>query len=118
LIEQLNSGLCLQALSSRSIFVKKLRAAESLAYVDIIVTDKTGTLTHNKLRLKSVWTPSATQSGDADVTMTTDGTRMDGEWQESSAELTILLRLPFDTLSGRFVLCRLLPKTDTECGRW
>lgn len=47
----------LQALSSRNIFVKKLRAAESLAYVDTIITDKTGTLTHNRLRLTGAWAP-------------------------------------------------------------
>ncbi|GAQ86811.1 p-type atpase [Klebsormidium nitens] len=46
-----------QALSSRNIFVKKLRAAESLAYVDTIITDKTGTLTHNRLRLTAAWAP-------------------------------------------------------------
>jgi P-type E1-E2 ATPase len=69
----------LQALSSRSIFVKKLRAAESLAYVDTILTDKTGTLTHNRLRLKSVWTPPAAQEGDADVSVKSEGTLVDGK---------------------------------------
>lgn len=33
------------ALSRRKIFVKNLRAQESLAYVDVVLTDKTGTLT-------------------------------------------------------------------------
>lgn len=33
------------ALSRRNIFVKNLKAQESLAYVDTLLTDKTGTLT-------------------------------------------------------------------------
>eukprot|EP00243_Klebsormidium_subtile_P005585 TRINITY_DN224_c0_g1_i3.p1 TRINITY_DN224_c0_g1~~TRINITY_DN224_c0_g1_i3.p1 ORF type:complete len:906 (+),score=130.62 TRINITY_DN224_c0_g1_i3:515-3232(+) len=59
-----------QALSSRSIFVKRLRAAESLAYVDTILTDKTGTLTHNKLRLETVWTHTDEKHGSAESHIT------------------------------------------------
>jgi P-type E1-E2 ATPase len=59
--------------------VKKLWAAESLACMDTIVLDKTGTLTHNRLRLKSVWTLSAAQGGDDDVNIKSEGTMVDGE---------------------------------------
>eukprot|EP00243_Klebsormidium_subtile_P005587 TRINITY_DN224_c0_g1_i5.p1 TRINITY_DN224_c0_g1~~TRINITY_DN224_c0_g1_i5.p1 ORF type:complete len:812 (+),score=132.78 TRINITY_DN224_c0_g1_i5:515-2950(+) len=64
-----------QALSSRSIFVKRLRAAESLAYVDTILTDKTGTLTHNKLRLETVWTHTDEKHGSAESHITSLGSR-------------------------------------------
>ncbi|CAM6098046.1 unnamed protein product [Calypogeia fissa] len=38
-----------QALSARFMYVKKLRAAENLGFIDTILTDKTGTLTENWL---------------------------------------------------------------------
>eukprot|EP00271_Cylindrocystis_brebissonii_P008768 TRINITY_DN23257_c0_g1_i1.p1 TRINITY_DN23257_c0_g1~~TRINITY_DN23257_c0_g1_i1.p1 ORF type:complete len:1087 (+),score=134.22 TRINITY_DN23257_c0_g1_i1:592-3852(+) len=43
-------------LSRRSIFTKQLRAIENLGFVDVVMTDKTGTLTENKLTIKGVWT--------------------------------------------------------------
>jgi len=47
-------------LGRRGVYVKRLRAMESLAYVDTVVADKTGTLTANRLRLAAVWTPPPT----------------------------------------------------------
>jgi len=40
------------ALSRRGVIVKRLRAAETLGNVTVIATDKTGTLTENKLRVE------------------------------------------------------------------
>jgi hypothetical protein len=43
-----------QTLSRRNVYVKFLRAAENLGFVDTVLTDKTGTLTENKLILHSM----------------------------------------------------------------
>lgn len=45
-----------QTLSSANVYVKNLRAAENLGYVNVILTDKTGTLTANQLVLKKILT--------------------------------------------------------------
>jgi Ca2+-transporting ATPase len=47
-----------RALSARGIFVKRLRALESLACVDTVLIDKTGTLTTGTLRLARVLLPA------------------------------------------------------------
>jgi Ca2+-transporting ATPase len=43
------------SLSKKHAMVKKLRAAETLGSVTVIATDKTGTITQNKMRLESVY---------------------------------------------------------------
>ncbi|KAG0592818.1 hypothetical protein KC19_1G283300 [Ceratodon purpureus] len=43
-----------QTLSRKNVYVKYLRAAENLGFVDTVLTDKTGTLTQNKLVLHSM----------------------------------------------------------------
>lgn len=43
-----------QTLSRKNVYVKYLRAAENLGFVDTVLTDKTGTLTENKLVLHSM----------------------------------------------------------------
>ncbi|HSV49293.1 MAG TPA: HAD-IC family P-type ATPase, partial [Candidatus Acidoferrales bacterium] len=43
------------ALSRKGVIVKKLRAAETLGNVTVIATDKTGTLTENKMRVEHLY---------------------------------------------------------------
>jgi Ca2+-transporting ATPase len=47
-------------LSKRNLLIKNLHAAEGLGTVTTILTDKTGTLTENRLRVVSVLTPIKT----------------------------------------------------------
>jgi len=45
-------------MARRKALIKELRAIESVGVVTTIATDKTGTLTENKLSLRSIWSPS------------------------------------------------------------
>ena len=48
-------GVGAYSLSRRSALVKRLRAAETLGSTTIIVTDKTGTITENRMRVESLY---------------------------------------------------------------
>lgn len=48
-------GLGAYALSRKNSIVRKLKAAETLGSVTVIATDKTGTITQNKMSLKSIF---------------------------------------------------------------
>ena len=48
-----------RALSARGVLVKRLSAVETLGATSVICTDKTGTLTQNRMRASLLWTPHA-----------------------------------------------------------
>ncbi|GAA2592000.1 cation-transporting P-type ATPase [Streptomyces axinellae] len=52
-----------RVLARRGAVVKRLSAVETLGSTHVICTDKTGTLTKNRMRLRSVWTPDGGARG-------------------------------------------------------
>ncbi|MCM2578189.1 cation-translocating P-type ATPase [Streptomyces meridianus] len=51
-------AVAVRALATRGALVKRLSAVETLGSTDVICTDKTGTLTENRMRPVAVWTPA------------------------------------------------------------
>jgi calcium-translocating P-type ATPase len=54
----LSLAVCVRALSRRGALVKRLSAVETLGAATVICTDKTGTLTENRMRPVAAWTPA------------------------------------------------------------
>ncbi len=50
-------ALCAARMAKKQALIKELRAIESIGIVTTIASDKTGTLTENRLELKEVWSP-------------------------------------------------------------
>jgi calcium-translocating P-type ATPase len=56
-----------RALARRGAVVKRLSAVETLGSTMVICTDKTGTLTQNRMRLQAVWTPGGSAERGTDA---------------------------------------------------
>jgi Ca2+-transporting ATPase len=80
-----------QRLARRGAIVKKLAVTEALGSVDVICTDKTGTLTKNEMTVQKIWL-----SGEADITVSGVGYRLDGRIEadlDTSPQLKELLKI-------------------------
>jgi len=76
-------GLGAYRLLRRDVLVRRLNAQETLGAVDLILTDKTGTLTTNHLRVVRVRTPDGELRGDARTAALTDALRAESDaWHQ------------------------------------
>lgn len=50
-------ALCATRMAKKNALIKELRAIESIGIVTTIASDKTGTLTENRLEVKEIWSP-------------------------------------------------------------
>lgn len=55
-------ALCAARMAKKQALVRELQAIESIGIVTTIASDKTGTLTENRLELKELWSPNLSRS--------------------------------------------------------
>lgn len=55
-------ALCAKRMAKKKALIKELQAIESIGIVTTIASDKTGTLTENRLEVRELWSPKHSQS--------------------------------------------------------
>ncbi|KAJ1666652.1 hypothetical protein IW140_002589 [Coemansia sp. RSA 1813] len=102
LIAKASLALGSQALARHGLLVRKLSTADSLSAVSVIVTDKTGTLTRNKLIVSSIMTVgSAGSDGMSVEVITPEAAAASGRSAALAAPLYAVWSLSVDPLESR-----------------
>ncbi|MEI7621125.1 MAG: cation-transporting P-type ATPase [Candidatus Moraniibacteriota bacterium] len=92
-------SLGMKSLLGRNVLAKKLNAVETLASVDIICTDKTGTITRNELMVTNIL------CGQEDLTVDGEGYASKGDFFLFGRKIETAQNLPLQKLLQIGVLC-------------
>ncbi len=105
-------ALGVTAMARRKALLRHLQAAETLGAVDVICTDKTGTLTRNEMAVTRVWLPSGV------LEITGEGYGPDGAILKNGEPATSTTRRAMRRLAKVAALCNNAELLQNENGRW
>ena len=76
-------SLAIRRLAQRGALARRMNVVETLGAVSVVASDKTGTLTEGKMRLKGFWFPSASKFDENQKVLLTIPDLMNEQWQEA-----------------------------------